>query len=131
AEERRQFDGEMTRESLHLRNRPRLVEDVEHLLKEMPARDIDAVRRDRTGGVTVAHLEGVLEDARDPRGESCAWMVGLQQTTSPEQMAETGLMERVGELSIRRPAVAPEPTAEVRAEYRGRISKAATATNAV
>ena len=62
-------------------------------------------------------FEGMLEDARDPRRKAGPWMIVLQRATSPQQMTETGLMERVGKLAIRRPAVAPEAAREVRADH--------------
>ena len=117
AEKRGQFDGQMTGEALNLFDRAWILEQVQHLVEEMPARDIDAVCRDRAGGATVTHFEGMLEDARDPRRKAGPWMIVLQRATSPQQMTETGLMERVGKLAIRRPAVAPEAAREVRADH--------------
>ena len=78
AEERGQFDLEMSRESLHVRNRARIVEQIQHVVEEMPARDIDTVRRDPAGGATVSHIECMLEDARVDTYESeHLWVTAL------------------------------------------------------
>lgn len=77
AKERRQFHGEMAREALNLRDDARVAEHVEHLVQEMPARHIDAVRRDGAGGAAVAHIEGVLQDREDAGGKAGPWMITL------------------------------------------------------
>jgi hypothetical protein len=44
AEEGRQFDRRMTREALHVLDRARIIKQVQHLVEEMPARDISLRR---------------------------------------------------------------------------------------
>jgi hypothetical protein len=50
---------------------------------------------------------------------------------SPDQMRETGLMRRLIELAIRRPAVADEHAVELGAEHRRRFVKPAPVLNGV
>ena len=53
AEEGQQFDLEMSGEALHVRNRARIREQVQHLVEEMAAGDVDAMGGHRAGGATV------------------------------------------------------------------------------
>src|SRR2546426_8743518 len=103
----------MPREALHVLGRARIREQVQHLVEEMSARDIDAMGGDHAGGAAVPHVEGVLEDARDSRRKAGAGIIVLQRATSPDQMPHTRLMERLGELSIRCPSIASEAAREV------------------
>lgn len=86
AEDRWEFDLEMPREALDVRDRAGVGEHVEQLLKEMPARHVHAVRRDRPRRAPVAHAKGVVQDPRNARGQPRARMIALQEATPPQQM---------------------------------------------
>jgi len=131
AEQRRQFDLEVPREALDVVNRARISEQIQQLVEEVTTRDIDAVCRNGVGRASVPYLQRVLQNARDPRREAGAWMIALKGATPPEEMPQTRLMERVGELPIRRPAIAPQAASEITAEHRRGIGKAAAAANAI
>lgn len=66
------------------RNRARVSDHLQELVEEMPACDIDAMRRDRPGRPAVAHGERVVQDARDACGKPGARMIALQRPTTPE-----------------------------------------------
>jgi hypothetical protein len=110
---------------------PRIREHVEHLLEQMAVRDVDAVRRDRAGGAAVAHVEGVLQNRRDARRKPRSGTIALQQAAPPEEMPQTGLMEGLNELAIRRPAVAFEAARKVLPEHRRGVAKAAAGANPI
>ena len=131
AEERREFDEEMPRKALDLVDRPRIRKHVEHLIEQMAARHVDAVRRDRAGGPTIAHLKRVLQNRGDPCGKPGAGVIVLQRATAAEEMGETRLMEGVGKLAIGCPAVAAEAARKVLPEHRRRVAKAAARTDPI
>src|SRR5262245_7494642 len=58
-------------------------------------------------------------------------MIGLQLVTAPEHMIETGLMQRLFELPIRRPAIAHEDAAVLGPQDRGGLVKAASGLNGI
>jgi len=81
----------------------RIVEQVQHLVEQVAASDIDAVRRDRARAVPVADIERVLDDARHAPRKAGAGTILLQRPAQPEEMAHAGLTECAGELPIWRP----------------------------
>jgi hypothetical protein len=108
----------MPGEPLHLRDRADLLERVEELIEQMAPRDIEPVRRNAAGRAAIPHGEGFVQDPRDARGKARARMIALQESTTSQQMPETGLMKRVRELAIGRPAVARQAPGEVGPEHR-------------
>jgi len=56
-----------------------IVRRVQHLVEEVTAGDIDAVRRDLTSGALVSDDERVLEDARNPPRKASARLIVLQR----------------------------------------------------
>src|SRR5438309_10338226 len=61
---------------------------------KVTAGDIDAARRDHTGGALVSDDERVLEDARNPPRKASARLIVLLRAAAPEQMAHAALVER-------------------------------------
>jgi hypothetical protein len=80
----------MPREALHVLDRARLLEWVQHLVEEMASRDIHAVGGNDAGRATVTHGKRVLKDARDARRKPGMRMIVLQRAASSEQMPDTG-----------------------------------------
>lgn len=131
AEERREFDREMSRKALHLRDRAWIIERVEQSVKQMPARDSDPMRGDGPRRTPIPHAKRVLQNPRDACWETRSRMIALQRATPSEEVAETRLMKCVDELPIRRPAIAAQAAREISAEDRRGIVEPPTAPNAI
>jgi hypothetical protein len=131
SEERREFDGEMRREPLHIRHRTGLVEAPIDAIHQVPARDGEAVSRDASRAVAIPQGERLLKRRAHGGHEAGARMIGLQQPTASEQMRETGLVDRLRETPIRRPAIADDDAGEVLAEQRRGFGKPAAGLNRV
>ena len=130
-EERREFNSEMRREPLDIRDRAGMIETAIDAIHQVPAGDGETVRGDAPRVVAIAQRERLLEHRAHGVHETGARMIGLQQPTASEQMRETRLMDRVGEAPIGRPAIADNHAGEVLAEQRCGFGKPAARLNRI
>lgn len=94
-------------------------------------RDRHAMGRHGLRVAAVSHVQRLLQNRLDPGGEGRVRMVLVQRVTPAEQMRQTGLRDRSGELPIRGPAVADQDAVIVGAEHRGGLGKAASRVDRV
>ena len=91
----------------------------------MATRDGEAVVRDLRRAMAVTRRERRLQQRLHLRGKRMIRMVEHHRATAAQQMRQTRLMRRVGELAVRRPAVALQDAGVVGAEHPRRLRKAA------
>jgi hypothetical protein len=121
----------MRREALQRWRAHRVIHEVGQFVEESASRDRGAMSGDVTCVATVAHRERALQDVGDARGPLGTRMIAREFATPAEQVRQTGLMGRVREVPIRRPAVTHQDAIIVGAEDRGRLLKAATRLNGI
>ena len=80
----------------------------------MPAGDGEAMRGDRAGAVAIADRQRVLEHVLHPWSEVTVAVIADQRATPAQQMCETGLVDRVIEAPIGRPAITDERAGKLR-----------------
>jgi len=129
--DRGEFRGEMRRKSACDPSGARMLDECVELVLEVPARDRHTVGGHASLLMAVADAQRVLQDALHARREAAVPMITDQDATPAQQMRETGLMDRLIEPAIRRPAVAHEDAREIGAEQRRGFRKAAPRVNRV
>jgi hypothetical protein len=130
-EDRRVFDREVGGKALGDTSATRLIDERVEPVFEVAASDGDAARRDRALAPAIVNPQRLLEDTADAWREGPLLMIADEGATTPEQMRETRLMDRVLKLAIRRPAIAHQDAVEVGAEYCSGLIKAAAPLNRV
>ena len=63
------------------------------------ASDGEAMRRHGAGVISIARGERGLQEGLHRRDKRLPWIVEQQDATAPQQVRETGLMRRVGEIA--------------------------------
>jgi hypothetical protein len=126
-----EFDGQMRGKMAGDSRRPGSIDERIELIHEMSASDSQAMGRDASVLIAVAHAERVLQQSLHVRRKVAFLMLADQRATASQQVRETRLMDGAGESTIRRPAIADHHAGEVGAEYRGRLLKAAPTLNRV
>jgi hypothetical protein len=102
----RKFNRQMGGEVLCDASAPRVVDEDIEVILQMPTRDGDAVGRHRPCEIPVTHAQGALQHELDPRREMGLVLIADERMTPPQQVRETGLMDRVRKPAIRRLAIA-------------------------
>lgn len=127
----RKLDGQMRGEMPgHAAPAGPIDEGIE-LIVQMPPGDGETVRRHRAGTVAIADRQRVVEHVLHARREVIVPVIAHQRATAPQQMGETGLVDRVIEAAIRRPAIADERARELRPQDGRRFLVAASRQNRV
>lgn len=121
----------MRRETLTVRHGTGSDEQVQEPRHQMAACDRGAMEGDRTARDTIAHRQRVLEHGLDVARPRRSRMRLGDLAAPPDQMCQTGLMRRLIELAIRRPAIPHEDTVELDAEHRRRFVEPAPVLNRV
>ena len=130
-EHRRKLDREMGSEIARDATGARAIDEGIELIVQMATRDRQPMSRYLATPKAIARGERALQDALDVRREMVLAVIGDQRATPPEQMGQTGLMNRVIEAAIGRPPVAHQRPGEVGAEDRGGLLEAAARQNGV
>jgi len=131
AEDCREFGREMGGESVAVRQGTGRGKEVQEPRHQMPACDRGAVRGHVTGHDAIANGERVLQHRLDVARPGRPWMRLGDLAAASDQMRETGLMRRLIEPAIRRPAVADEDAVELGAEHGRRFVNPAPVLNGV
>ena len=124
----RELAVEMPGEALGRRQGGRRVDEAG---EQAPAGHSEALIGDRVHIPPIAEREGVGEDGLHAGRPRAPGMVGAERAAPAEQMRQTALVQRVRESAIGRPSIADQHAAEVRAQDRGRVVKAAPGTNRI
>lgn len=130
-EHRRKLDREMGSEIARDATGARAIDEGVELIVQMATGDRQPMSRYLAAPKAIARGERALQDALDVRREMVLAVIGDQRATPPEQMGQTGLMNRVIEAAIGRPPVAHQRPGEVGAEDRGGLLEAAARQNGV
>lgn len=125
------LDREMCGKAAHVGQSSGMIEVTIEVLEQAAARHGESVRRHPAVEIPVAKREGALQNVPHERHEERPRMIGLQQPTPPQQMRQTGLMDRVCEAAIRRPPVADDHAGERPAEQSHRFRIATTGLDAI
>lgn len=130
-EDRVELGGEMGGEALRRGQPGHGVNQVGQARVEAAARHGEAVRGDLVGVPPVPERQPVEQDLLHRRGPRAPWMILLQRARAAKQVRDARLVQRRGELPIRRPAVTDQYAVEARIEDRGRVLEAPPRTNGV
>ena len=131
AEYRREFGGQVRGEAVGGVQRRRFVDQPTELGEQSAASGCQTMVAQQPGVAAVAEVEAGLQDALHPGGPRAARMIGSELPRSPDQVSQTGLVQRVGEAAIRRPPVAHEHAGVVGAEHGGGSVEPAAGANGV
>lgn len=127
----RKFAREVPGEALHLGHAARPVEPLGQSRDELPAGHGESVCRQGARVMRIAHRQRALQNRLHVGGEGRARVIGGHEPTAAQQVGQTRLVRRGGELPIRGPAIADQDAPEVGTQHGGRLVEAAPGLNAI